>query len=82
MSNIKSTAKCYYCKEEFSKTSCLKHLGECEKRKDYLKLNSKKQDYFVIKVEGDKKYYLYLDVPTNILLKDLDVRQIMNVEKI
>ena len=35
MSNVKRIAKCYFCGEEFSKVSCLKHLDKCEKRCKY-----------------------------------------------
>ena len=72
MGDVKRISKCYFCDEEFNKISCLKHLDKCEKRHKYYETKENKKNYFTIKIEGDKDYYLYVDISKKAKLEELD----------
>ncbi len=70
--------KCEFCKEIFDRKSMPAHLKSCKARRELLKKASakstKKEDYYMVSVEGfySPRYWLYVDIPQSAEIGYLD----------
>lgn len=70
--------KCYYCKQEFSKSGILKHLKSCKAVKEFTVYSSddtKVTDNFILSISpkyNPSEYWLYVLIDKNTTLRELD----------
>lgn len=71
--------KCYYCKNEFSKSGILRHLNSCTERKNHIEfykdLSEGKKKKFILAVSSKyepSEFWVYIGIDENATLKELD----------